>query len=508
MPKIPILTAEHQGPRGIDLPGIPAPPKIITGFEQLGQLGETIGTIGDRLQKQEDDLKLLKASSAYDFQYGEATLKLSENPRYYEHETIATKNVRDISDSVRKQFNLSGAVDAAFVAHVQGRMAKDILGVKIEARQMQGQQISADLMDLKQMYSTLAAEAVTPEGRDDAIRNFTEAVKRAEQRGFLHADQSKKILLDFTQDRLAKNMDYLRRVSPWRMWALEDEGAFANVDPIRHDQILRAAEADKIRVEHAKDRELAKLRSEENITLYRKLRDDSLTPEDMLASPHLDRQDMEFFWGALKKQEVTPETNPATAIMIEDLLDKSVKNRGEAIDNATAAKALIKNAYVDEGSLLKTDALSMYKRANDKIAGANPETDRWFHLSKEFLKDKFGWQGGVVGRFLKPEGAQKYWELVSQLMAEQEANPTQMDGKAIYDRAVQLAGPAAVNFWSGEAGQPGPKATEQLPDAAKHKGRTVQDTKTGKTYRSDGKKWLPLGGVPAPPPQEGAIIAP
>ena len=55
MPRIPVITAE-RGPGVLQLPPVPQPARIYSGFEEIREFGETLGTIADRVKKQQDDL--------------------------------------------------------------------------------------------------------------------------------------------------------------------------------------------------------------------------------------------------------------------------------------------------------------------------------------------------------------------------------------------------------------------------------------------------------------------
>lgn len=253
------------------------------------------------------------------------------------------------------------------------------------------------------------------------------------------------------------------------------------------------------RIEETRQRRIVKeeqkeARGVEFRNFSRLLREDKLTIGQVENSPNLEISDVKFFTKLLEK-DVTARTDPRTAVEIENLLSSFTETVAEGVERATTAKALIDGA-IDQGTLSKTDILAFTRRANEMQGGGEPDKDRWFNVARNFLKDQFGFNK-TEQRFMallgKQTGANHYWDIMSQLMQEQEDKGLQ--GRALFDRAKELAKPKAIDFWSDQAEQPS-SGEDELPDPVANKGRVVRDTNTGVRRKSDGKKWNVIQGTP------------
>lgn len=247
MPRIPIFTAE-RGPGVLQLPAVPAPARIITGFEQFKELGETLTTIDARLQKQQQDLDYIDGTGILDAGWAELKMKLEENPNYAGHELAFLQGARELSAKVRKRYATDTTVGKTLLAYEQKHLAKELINVRINSRKLLGQEQLGRVETELERLSREAAESKTPEERDQKMQLATDIIDRTQKRGFFGPDgplEAAKKKIAFQHAMLEKNMDYLRRTDRSHLRELDRQGAFTQVDPVKRLKILEAARADE-----------------------------------------------------------------------------------------------------------------------------------------------------------------------------------------------------------------------------------------------------------------------
>jgi len=445
MPRIPIVTAQ-QGPGVLQLPAV----QRQTGFEEVVQLGERMATIQGHIQRQQDDLDLFRTLTDTEIEIKQRQMDVSADTDYATQAERFQKSAKEVM--FRKLGTLrSPSVAAVYQSRAERMIAEAGIHVEVDASKRQIAQQGAETLTLGEQAATRWIEA-TPEQRDGIKQEWFDLVDRSLA---FTPEQKNKKKAQWDEWTALESI----RVNPTEALAALSKGAFPELDPKQRETMMRSAEIAEARQERQIEHESRLQREEQNNALYDKLRNNTLQWSEVRAAGFLSREDREFFWQALKGGDQA--TDPTTAVRIQTLLDTPKGNREQQVKNATAAKQLAQTAYIKTHTLEKSDAMRMIQAADHVIAGGEPESDEWFKTADAYLKDKFGWQGGIVGRFLNPEGGARYWALHSQLLQEREQNPL-LRGKALYDRAIELGGPEAVNYYSGQATAPTGKGEQKI----------------------------------------------
>lgn len=438
MPRIPIVTAQ-TGPGILNLPPI----ERQTGFDELTNIGKRISDIDAKIRAQQDDLDLYRTMTETETELAQKRQDFEKDTDYETQAERFGKLANEVK--YRKLDTLrSPTVAAVYQARAERLIAEARIHVQTEANKRLIAQQGADTLTLGEQAARRWIE--TPPDQREAIKQewFT-LVDRSLAFGPEQKNKKKAIWDEWTALEAI-------RVNPTEALAALSKGAFPELDPKQRETLMRSAEIAETRQQREIEHQAKLQRDEENNQLYDKLREGTLQWKEVRASTVLSREDREFFWKALKGDN--QQTDPTTAVRIQTLLDTPKGgNRELQVKNATIARDLAQTAYIKTHTLEKSDAMRMIQAADHILQGGEPEADEWFKTADAFLKDKFGWQGGIVGRFLNPEGGAQYWALHSQLLQERETNPL-LRGKALYDRAKELAGPAAVNYFSGQAVNP------------------------------------------------------
>lgn len=445
MPTIPIITAQ-QGPGVLQLPPI----RRQTGFEEVSQFGQQLLDIDAKIRAQQDDIDLYRTLTETVAELSQRRIDLSADTDYETQPERFAKIANEIKykklDGIR-----SPAVAAVAQARIERMIAEANIHVQVDANKRLVAQQGADTLALGEQAARRWIEAA-PEKRDAIKQEWFTLVGRSLA---FAPEQKNKKKAQWDEWTALESI----RVNPTETLAALEKGAFPELDPKQRETLMKSAEIAEARQQRLIEHEQKLQREDQNNQLYDKLRLNTLQWSEVRAATVLSREDRDFFWKALKGEN--QPTDPTTAVRIQALLDTPKGNREQQVKNATAAKQLAQDAYIKTRTLEKSDALRMIQAADQILQGGEPESDEWFKTADAFLKDKFGWQGGIVGRFLNPEGGARYWALHSQLLHERETNPL-LGGKALYDRAKELASPEAVNYFSGQAVAPGGKGEQKI----------------------------------------------
>lgn len=438
MPRIPIITAQ-TGPGVLQLPAI----QRQGGWEEVGRFGAQLADIQAKLRDQQDDLDLYRTLTDTEAELGQWRLSMTADTDYETQGERFTKAANEIK--YRKLETLrSPSVAAVYQARAERMIAKGQIHVQTDAMKGQLKVQGADILTSGEQAARLWI-AADPDKREGIKQDWFTLVDRS---------------LAFTPEQKNKKKAQWDewtaieaiRVNPTAALTALSKGEFPELDPNQRETLMRSAEIAEARQQREVEHQQRLQREDQNNQLYDKLRDNALQWSEVKAAKFLSREDREFFWKALKGDN--QPTDPTTVVRIQELLDTPKGNRALQVKNAAAAKALAQEAYIKKHTLEKSDAMRMIQAADHILQGGEPEADEWFKTADAFLKDKFGWQGGIVGRFLNPEGGARYYALHSQLLQERETNPL-LRGKALYERAKELAGPEAINYYSGQAVAPG-----------------------------------------------------
>lgn len=553
MPRIPLLTA--RGDAAVQgTPTFPRPTAEHFGaeaFRGASQFGQTIAQIDKRIRNSKQALQIVELSNdiyagmanvVADAATAPADIQMEGPARLKRGADALLKNALAKTDSpvVRR------AVQAWWDrAHTRGQIELATEGRKVTIGRQR-----ASFQNESERLADLAASSSNPgevgelltQQRDLADQMLAESVITPdEHRKALSATTHRYWLLVAERDPTRiLNIATGQAPFPSTERAEGEPRAPGEMDPVRLPEYVNVAQGVIGRGARQRAREEKALRQQENVRLYKKLQDDTLTAEEVLASKVLTRQDMDFFVEALKKETETIETDKDLAIRIEDLLDAPTDSPAKARQNARQAKKLAQDGW-KQGKLKETLALSLMRRANGKLGldaeTAEMEKDRWWKITKRFLKEKLGHGGSLVGWGENKPGKDRYWEILEALMIEQESDPD-FRGHRIFDKAKELVEPAAVErietmvddveepgfiervfeFFRNLGGEepseeavkgleeelsalppPGPTPSELVqlpdpggdaPDGEPYTGRTLTNPDTGVQYRSTGDTWV------------------
>lgn len=244
MPKIPTYTAsgEAQGVQFGQVPGAP-PPGADPG-QALRQLGERSADIVNALDRQQGDIEAVATQSKYD-----AAMKLLHTG-VFSDPSITNPEAEFVERAaVIQKDTLAGTqrpdVRGALQGHFNRTFPAAVVNVHFDHLKVLGSQNLAQIDQLGDIKSKEAAEAETPQKRQEAIDTYEALVRRGVGPYGLSAQQAAQKLIAFNNQVLEKNMDYLRQTNPQRMWALEQEGAFRNMDPNARANTLKAYNKDR-----------------------------------------------------------------------------------------------------------------------------------------------------------------------------------------------------------------------------------------------------------------------
>ena len=256
MPRIPIVNVEGQAAverfpqefpvsRQIDYRNLSTESFAAKAFEQIANLGEKFVDVAQKIERQRDDMEVVEATSRYDTGLAEIRLKLKENIDYGSHEIEFLKKSSDLYKSVEGAFVTTPISRQTFRKHVIRTLPKELIEIKANSLKLAGEEQLSKLDQQEEELSLRAAEAITIDDRDDAIRLYTNLIDRTRERGLLSPVKSEQKKISFKHKMLEKNMDFLRRTNVSRLWELDRQGAFAEIDPIKKLKILEAARLDE-----------------------------------------------------------------------------------------------------------------------------------------------------------------------------------------------------------------------------------------------------------------------
>lgn len=488
MPRLRRIIAQGRG--GVVRLPRPRFGTLARGFGELTKFGGGLSTIADKLQRTEDNLELAEKAGELDSRLKNLAFEVQRNPDFTSHPTLYAEGGQKIfADIVGR--SKSNVVHNALSGHFNKTFPSQIVDVKANAIKLWHDDQIARFNAGEDTLSRVIAEG-TPEEAAEAKRLHAGLLAQMKAGGHFDARTTQKREEKFREKTTHARMQVLRLTDRAELRRQDKKGLFRDADPKIRLDILKAADADQAREERQLKSAKVEERKQENNRFYDQLQDDKLDFQEVVDSTILTRQDKEFFKESLTHTDDI-ETDPRTAIAIEEILTGVAPTRTDRAANALQARSAAQRAFAVDKTLEKTDALNMIRRADDILAGEDVESQRWFKNARDFLKEKFGWQGGPLGRFVIPGGGERYWRLWSQLMREHRADPINMSGQRLFERAKEIAAPEAVDFFSEQAGLPAPPVEQQLPDPSQFKGRTMRDKQTGTRFKSDGKKWEPVG---------------
>ncbi len=453
-------------------------------FQALTQFGGTLAQIAQNLQDTEDDLALTRMRGELNLGSANLAEQVKTEPPEMQGEMFRTGMI-DLANKIKATSDRI-PVQNAFQSVVNLSLPRDLIKVNAESLKQRRDRNIANLNEMTiQTAKAAALSFEEPAVRDILINDLFEVMDRMVDRGELSFVERGVRREALEEQVLFDEMQLLRRTNPTLLKARADAGFYDRLPRVEMLKILEMSQADQDQKLRQTRALRVEARFQENRQFFKKLENDTLTMDEVVDSESLTREDRSFYKKALSLTAPI-ETDPATAVRIENLLDPPTLDRQEQVRSAEQAKALAETSFVDDKKLNKTDALNMIRRANSIIRGDDPETDRWFKFSRKFLRDKFGYDTAAEA-FLHPEGAAMYWPIMNQLMRDQERNPEVLKGEAIFDRAKELAGPSVVGFFRDTLGR-FPTSLEGTPPANPadpvYQGETYRNNKTGQGWTS------------------------
>ncbi|KKM65035.1 hypothetical protein LCGC14_1495340 [marine sediment metagenome] len=474
----------------------------------IERTGLVVGQAVDALaavEAQRIDREMAERVAQFEIGLGQIKLGHREVGDPDEYAALMVRDIRTLGDSLVQQAP-NEVIRERLGQKIGLKIGEAETSVGFEVATRKTEQEVAKLSEMMETYARLVAEADTEVKQADLAMDFLDIVDAAEGRRVVDAKVAQTIRQGF-KEAIAE-VQAMKQIELDPAQAILDlkGGKYSEADPKRVRELIRSAEAEVAGRERERRRLEADARREENVRLHRKLRstDDPLTMEEVNAAQFLTREDREFFWNALRTVD-DPRTDPGTFVAITDLVDTTGKSRDQQIKDATKAKALAKQAYMTEDTLAKADASKFIEDANTIIAGEKPEQDSWFKLAEQMIRRRFGvldplerklmaLRRGLsdeeVGRELS-EGETMYYGLITKLKEEMEQD-TSFRGKKVWDRAMELTQPDAVNFWNKKASQPERPLTSQLPNPLDYPPDTIINVPSlGRTLTNgpDRKEW-------------------
>lgn len=459
-------------------------------FAELTRFGGQLAQIAENLQNTEDDLALTRMRGEFSLQSANLQESIKTEDPAVQGEMFRTGMI-ELANTIKASSDRT-AVQTAFQQFVNLNLPRDLIAVNAESLKQRRDRNIANLNEMTiQTAKAAALSFEEPAVRDILISDLFEVIDRMTDRGELSFVERGVRREALEEQVLLDEMQLLRRTNPVLLKERADAGFYDTVPRIEMLKILEASQRDQDQKLRQTRALRVEARFQENREFFKKLENDTLTLDEVLDSPSLTREDRTFYSKALSLTAPI-ETDPATAVRVENLLDPPTLDRQEQVRSAEQAKALAETSFVDDKKLSRTDALNMIRRANSIIRGDDPETERWFKFSRKFLRDKFGYDTAAEA-FLHPEGAAMYWPIMNQLMREQELNPEVLRGEAIFDRAKELAGPSVVGFFRDTLGR-FPTSLEGAPPAnpadPRYQNETYRGNKTGQGWTSTFNKNL------------------
>jgi len=243
MPRIPTYTAE---PRAgvLQLPQtVPVP--SYTQFSQFGaditRFSEQLSKISEKLQNQQDEIDIGNLNGRHDARIKELQLEVNKEildpigrtkeftrrARAMQHELASSTNRREVL--------------VAFKQHVARNFPIQAITYHANNLELQEKQQIATIDAAEDKLSRSAALAETPAERDEFIATHERLVTAGEANTLFDAVETEKRRQRFREKVELNFMDILRMRDPDRLFELEEQGAFAGVDPIKRVTIIDRA---------------------------------------------------------------------------------------------------------------------------------------------------------------------------------------------------------------------------------------------------------------------------
>ncbi len=253
MPRIPLLEAQ-RAPGLVSLPRPTAATFGGPGFAALTGFGEALQKVAQTLQAEQDKLDLAEDVGWFEGKVKETKLALAFDPDYRTHTQKFTEAVQGFQRELAERPR-SASVRQTLDAHINKTIPTETVNVQADALKLWTSQQRAALDRQEAALSQRAAEAPTPEARDQSTALFEGLVAGLVNARILTPVEGEQQRQRFRQTAATKHMDLVARTNPAEVFRLDREGAFADVDPLKRQQILDATVTRMEAAERARERE-------------------------------------------------------------------------------------------------------------------------------------------------------------------------------------------------------------------------------------------------------------
>lgn len=363
MPRVPTYTsgggaAVFRASGDRTLPGDP-----LSGFQQgTSNTGAQLSDIAGRLNNQQDELEFAKVRAEYDSALQTTRGAVLTDPNVDNTFMEFNDRAQALQDEYSSRLT-RGPVQRAFAKHIAGTfpdVQRDALNDALKRQQYQN---VARLNELGDLLSNRGADG-TLESRDQAIQDYNDSVNTSERYGTLNAVQASDAKKMFKTTLMTKSMAVLAQKDPTKLFELNAQGAFRDVDPLVHLKTLEEART-KMNADDVKAEANFKKAQHANTQYFEFLALDGAIPDSememMLHGLHpyvTDPKDVE----RLKKLNDNPITGGGDSKVGAIILD--YRSGRPTMDRINAARAELDN-YRRNNTKKDKELPKAYKEIND-----------------------------------------------------------------------------------------------------------------------------------------------
>jgi hypothetical protein len=243
VPRIPTYEAQGQAnilqfPRGVE------PESYAHQFRagrQVSASGDTMQAVSAKLQSQQDDIDASGLVGDYEGELRGIQLETDQETtdaqermtRFHEKATALQQRIAGQAKNSR--------VAQAFRSHVSRNYPVQRHSYNAHVLEYQLKQQFASLDQEGDRYSKLAAEAATPEDQDNYIKQYMSLLDKAEASGLVDPQVMQAKRRQFKEKAQLDYMNVLRYRDPDKLFELDDQGKFNDVNPVQREAILDRA---------------------------------------------------------------------------------------------------------------------------------------------------------------------------------------------------------------------------------------------------------------------------
>lgn len=469
MAKIPIVQVESTLPAVRRRSG---EARVWRAVEGLGYEGQRLGFT---LARQEGDLRRKKKALDMALTLGEFDVDVTSGLENLKTELRRSPDPETYySDWEKRSATIIGR-ELAKIEDPETRARAEVQAKRIQVQEVVEQKHYANLLWGNEKLAT-AGKVLTNYQRTGELEKGIELIDELERNGLVNAvkaeewRQSHKDKVEINRIRELNPEDALRRLGAGE-WNLDPDDRVALTREIRAE-IAYQERQERKRVEEQRDAV--------EKDFFAKLHAETLQPGEIIAS-NLSLTVKDYFMNALEMKKA-PKTDGATFHKLFVGIQEGIRGPDGKV-RPVESKDFLKAYNAEKLSVAHmSQLLGRFYRIKE---GYDPEGDWWYKLIRKEAEQRLDYQGDIA-RFLNPEGADHFFTGMATLMDAIEKEG--ITGRKIYERGQEIFTPFYVDYGLGELLKT-EDIYESLPPASEHKGQTMEDTDTGKRYKSDGEKW-------------------